>query len=409
MSKKLSPITAVQAKWGYQNCIDHIGRRTKNGVISCLECAHSWTDKWAEKHCACPNCNAKLIIEDTKKRVFSDYQYLCVVTSCEEFQVLRFVYIDYQAKVGEKARYFRSEVIQLWIAPNGKHATIARLRPMSCFTDTWNFGSSLELRPNKDFYNATPTAVYPRQRLIPEIKRSGYRGDFLGLTPYDLFYYVLTENKAETLLKTGQTALLKFFAYHSSRNIADYWASIRICIRSGYRIDDASLWRDYIDLLRFFGRDLHNAKYVCPADLKAEHDRYMRKKRAWEEEDRRRENRKKAREEEAKFKELKSKFFGIQFTDGVVEVRVLESVEEIMQEGDSLHHCVFVSGYHLCPDSLILSASIDGHKVETVEVSLSKWRVVQSRGICNSNTEYHERVLKLVNRNIPLIRKRMAV
>jgi RNase P subunit RPR2 len=188
LSKKLSPITKAQAKWSNHNCFDHIGRRTKKGVVSCLECGHSWTDKTTETHCICPNCHTKLIISDTTKRVFDDYQYLCIVTTCEEFQVLRFVYIDYRAKVGEKAQYFQSEVIQLWINSKGKHVTIAKLRPMFCFTDTWNFSSDLEVRPNKTFYNAIPTAIYPRQKLIHEIKRSGFTGDFHKLTPFTLFH-----------------------------------------------------------------------------------------------------------------------------------------------------------------------------------------------------------------------------
>lgn len=409
LSQKLSPITRTQVKWGYANCIEHTGRRLKSGVITCTECAHSWVDKTTETYCTCPECHTKLVINDTKKQVFKDYQYLCIVTACEEFQVLRFVYIDYQAKVGKKAHYYHSEVIQLWIAPSSKHATIARLRPMLCFTDTWNFCSNLEIRPNKYFYNATPTEVYPRQKLIPEITRSGYTGNFHGLTPLDLFQYLLTENKAETLLKTGQTKLLKLFSISTSRNIENYWPSIRICIRNGYSVGDASIWCDYIDLLRFFGRDLRNAKYVCPTDLKAEHDRYMKKKRAWQEELSKQEDRKRAQEDEAKFQEMKSKFFGIAFSDELVQVRVLESVQEIMQEGDLLRHCVFSSKYHLRPDSLILSASIGGQRMETVEVSLSKLQIVQSRGLQNQNTEHHERILQLVKRNIPLIEKRLAV
>lgn len=408
LSKKLSPITRTQVKWGYENCIDHIGRRTVKGIVSCLECGHTWTDKTTEAHCTCPNCHTKLIINDTKKRVFDDYQYFCIVTASEEFQVLRFFYIDYRAKAGEKARYFHSEVIQLWIAPNGKHATIAKLRPMSCFSDTWNFCSKLEIRPNKNFYNAHPTATYPRMKLTPEIKRSGFTGDFHKLTPFDLFHYIVTENKAETLLKANEVKLLQFFAYNTSRNIADYWASIRICIRNGYAIDDVSIWLDYIDLLRFFGKDLHNAKYVCPEDLKAEHDKYVEKKRVHIEQERKEEAKRQALEDEALFQELKSKFFGIQFTDGVIQVRVLESVTEIMQEGDAMHHCVFTNDYHLRPDSLILSAQIDGKRVETIEISLSKLRVVQSRGVCNKDTEHHDRIIKLVNKNIPLIRKRIA-
>ncbi len=408
LSKSLSPITQAQVKWGNSTCIEHFGRRTKAGVISCLECGHQWTDKTTDSHCTCPNCRTKLMIADTRKRVCKDYQYFCVVTSCAEFQVLRFVYIDYRASVGQKAHYFNSEVIRLWIAPNGKHATIARLRPMSCFVDTWNFSSSLELRPNKMYYNAVPTAVYPRQKLIPEIKRSGYIGEFHGLTPFDLFHFILTENKAETLLKAGQAKLLKFFASRSSQNIGDYWASIKICIRNDYKIEDAQMWCDYIDLLRFFGKDLHNAKYVCSADLTAEHDRYVKKKRVFLENERIAEQRKRAIEDESKFQEMKAKFFGLLITDGQIEVRVLESVEEVMQEGDFLKHCVFTNNYHLKPDSLILSACIGNEKIETIEFSLSKMQVVQCRGLLNKNTEYHDQIINLVNKNKRKIRQRMA-
>jgi uncharacterized protein (UPF0335 family) len=131
----------------------------------------------------------------------------------------------------------------------------------------------------------------------------------------------------------------------------------------------------------------------------------VQKKRDWQERERREEARKKAMESESVFKEAKGRFFGVQFTDGLINVRVLESVEEIRQEGDSLHHCVFASEYHLKPDSLILSARIENKPVETVELSLSKMQIVQSRGLFNKNTEYHDRIIELVEKNIPLIRK----
>ncbi|EJZ1787450.1 PcfJ domain-containing protein, partial [Shigella dysenteriae] len=44
---------------------------------------------------------------------------------------------------------------------------------------------------------------------------------------------------------------------------------------------------------------------------------------------------------------------------------------------------------------------------ETVEVSLKTLEVVQSRGLHNSNTEYHDRIVNLVNSNVNLIRQRM--
>ncbi|NDV64694.1 PcfJ domain-containing protein [Bacteroides sp. 224] len=410
LSKQLPKITRTQIKWGYKHCVEHIGRRTAKGVISCFECGHSWTNKdMAIEECACPSCGMKLKIETTRKRTNSSYEYFCIITECKGYQVIRFFYIDYRAKVGEKAKYFHSEVIQRWIATNGKTIVMAKLRGLFGFYDTWQFCSSLEIRPDKSLYNAIPTCIYPRQKLIPEIKRSGYKGDFYELTPLDLFLYLLTENKAETLLKAGQTKSLKYFAYNQGyKNISNYWTPIKICIRNKYNINDVSLWCDYIDLLHFFGKDLHNAKYVCPADLNAEHDRYVEKKRAYIKQQQKEEDKKRALEDELLFQEMKSKFFGISFTDGQVQVRVLESVQEIMQEGDIMHHCVFTNDYHLKTDSLILSACIGEKRLETVEISLSKLQVIQSRGVCNKNTKYHNQIVGLVNKNMKQIKKRLV-
>lgn len=186
------------------------------------------------------------------------------------------------------------------------------------------------------------------------------------------------------------------------KHIDNYWQSIKICIRNNYKIKDATLWCDYIDLLRFFSKDLYNAQYVCPQDLKAEHDRYVIKKAKTDtllviE---------KQLEREAEYRQAKEKFFGLFFSDGLISIRVLESVEAIVAEGRAMHHCV--SSYHSKEDSLILSACIDGEKIETIEVSLSQLRVIQSRGLCNKNTKYHDRIVNLVNQNIPLIEERLA-
>lgn len=112
-------------------------------------------------------------------------------------------------------------------------------------------------------------------------------------------------------------------------------------------------------------------------------------------------------EDEERFQELKSKFFGISFTDGMIQVRTLESVQDYLTEGTELHHCVFSNEYYLKEDSLILSATIDGRRIETIEISLDTFQVVQSRGVCNKNTEYHDQIVSLVNANKRLIRQRM--
>ena len=118
--------------------------------------------------------------------------------------------------------------------------------------------------------------------------------------------------------------------------------------------------------------------------------------------------RQKASENEARFQALKAPFFGIAFTDGVIQVKVLESVQEYLEEGKVLHHCVFTNEYYLKKQSLILSARIDGKRIETIEVSLETMKVIQCRGLQNKNTEYHDRIIDLVNRNISQIQSRIA-
>ena len=170
---------------------------------------------------------------------------------------------------------------------------------------------------------------------------------------------------------------------------------------------DISLWSDYVDTLRRLGKDIHNPKYLCPKDLKAEHDRRHEELLRLREREEIEQKQQKAMEDEKRFKELKSKFFGICFTDGTIQVHVLESVQEHLEEGVSMHHCVFSNAYYLKEDSLILSATIEGKRIETIEVSLRTLEVVQSRGVCNKNTVYHEQIVNLVNANRGLISRRM--
>ena len=416
-SKTLPTVTRQQIQWGYDNAIEHVGRRTDRGVITCTKCGHSWQGAGylvsVLTDCTCPNCKTKLAVETTKKRVFDGKFYMTVITAHKGFQVVRSVMISCTAKIGEQTKYSHCEVMQRWIAPNGKHATFAILRQTmgTCCYDSWIFGTPLELRSensnNKFYINVYDKiytgVIYPRQKLIPELKRTGYEKALYGQKPFDLFRILLSDSKAETLLKTGQTKLLKrLLDMGWQRNIDNYWASVRICIRNNYTIKDATLWCDYIYFLRFLGKDLHNAKYVCPADLKAEHDRYMQKKEKAEA----RQELEKQLEKETEYRKAKERFFGLVFSDGLISIRVLESVAEIVLEGKKMKHCV--GSYHSKTDSLILSACIDGKRIETIEISLSQLRVIQSRGVCNNNTEFHERIIKLINNNIPLIQQRIA-
>ena len=95
--------------------------------------------------------------------------------------------------------------VQLWITPEGKYIPIARLRPLfACYTDSWNWNTDMEVRSVNSCYDINPNFVYPWTRVIPALKRNGFRGELYGCSPLRLFQTLLTNNRAETLLKVGQ-------------------------------------------------------------------------------------------------------------------------------------------------------------------------------------------------------------
>lgn len=104
----------------------------------------------------------------------------------------------------------------------------------------------------------------------------------------------------------------------------------------------------------------------------------------------------------------KANFLDLNITDGFIFISVLQNVEDFYEEGKAMHHCVYSNEYYNRDNSLILSARIDGKRVETIEVNLENLSIIQSRGACNQDTEYHDRIVSLVNKNMKLIRKRMA-
>lgn len=405
-SKKLPSLTPAQVRWAYTKIVEPIGRRSGKGVVTCLECGETFHNTTAQDYCTCPVCKAKLRIEDTRKRKFNQREYATYITACGGLQVVRVFLVCYHAKIGEKPHYYHREVLQRWIAPNGKYCTVARLRVWgTMYYDLWTYSSDLELRSETWVYDKVYSEeVYPRMKLIPELKRTGYNGQLYGQNPTDILRVFLTDNRAESLLKIGQNDLLKLYLSDKSRNFDDYWPSVRIAVRNGYKIEDAALWCDYIDTLRALNKDVHSPKYVCPVDLKRAHDRNVAKLTRIEIE----RNLPFHLKNECKYRKAKAKFFGLVFSDGRITVRVLESVKEILMEGKAMHHCVGTNEYYKKADSLIFSATIDGKRIETVEVSISQLKVIQSRGVCNKDTEYHTRIVELVNSNMSLIQERIA-
>lgn len=407
-SEKLRPITAAQIKWAFRECIEHYANRLPKGRTTCMDCGHSWMMEQETTNCSCPQCGAKLKVVTTFVRKIKQKQYFTILTTCGKYQILRLFLLIAEMEKGCKARHYALEIGQYWWNDAGRKTFVGILRVLGRYIDTFSFGSPMAIRHDNLAYDHIAHApVYPRYIVTPTLKRNGFNGDLHDIVPTALVTGLLSDPKAETLMKTAQYPLLRH--YLTGRNMDQYWASIKICIRNKYIIPDGSMWCDTIDLLRHFGKDIHSPKYICPLDLKSEHDKLVQKRTLQRVREKLALQMQEAVAEEETYKRTKSKFFGLAFTDGTIEIRVLESVAEFVEEGLHMKHCVFTNGYYLKKDSLILSATIEGKRIETVEVSLKTLNVVQSRGVCNSNTEYHDRIISLVNSNMKQIRQRLNV
>jgi hypothetical protein len=156
-------------------------------------------------------------------------------------------------------------------------------------------------------------------------------------------------------------------------------------------------------LLQYFGKDLHSAKYICTTNLQKEHLKLVNKKRGIDQKIQDQERKKRIALENKAYKKEKRKYFDLCLASGDIKIIPLKTIEDYIQEGSALKHCVYTNEYYKKKDSLILSARKDSEILETVEVSLIDMEVIQSRGLRNNNSKYHDQIVKLVSENIPAI------
>ena len=407
-SKHLRPITKAQKLWAFRECIEHYAYRLSKGNTTCMDCGHLWQMIEPTEHCTCPQCGAGLEVITARARKLKQRQYFTVLTTSGGYQVLRMYLLIVGMEKGYQASSSVMEIGQYWWDERGRQSIVTVQRTMGHYIDSFAYYSPMAIRHDNEAYRFIARCpLYPEVKLSDTLQRNGFEGKCYGIAPTSLIPALLTDSRAETLMKAGRTEHLRYFLSRA-RTIDEYWQAYKITLRRGYDITDIALWCDYVDMLRRLGKDTHNALYVCPEDLQQAHNEVHRKLRARQEREEEEHKRQKAQEDEARFQKLKAPFFGITFTDGTIQIRVLESVQEYIEEGQALHHCVFTNEYHLKEKSLILSARIEGKRIETIEVSLETMQVIQCRGLQNKNTEYHERIIELVHQNMKQIQSRVA-
>ena len=408
LSGRLRPLTTPQMQWALNSTINHYGYRLKNGMCTCMKCGHEWLES-RNGMCLCPECGTQIEIKDTKERVIREKSYFNVITTIENYQVVRMFLMIVEMRKGMKAKPAYLEIGQYFIDPKGNKTVVGLQRTLGYYIDSFAFGSPLEIRcDNEAFQRISDEWAYPHIKVSDTIKRNGFKGSCHHIHPVTLFQELLTNPKAETLMKSNDIELLRYLcarpAYKS--DIDKYWNTIKIAKRNGYDFKDVRMWFDYIKMLERMGRDLNSPSLIAPQDLKTAHDEYVEKVNRQRVKEQKEANRKKAEADQVKFEELKGRYIGLSMTDGTIRLHTLDSVAEYYDEGTKQHICVGSSGYYLKEDTLVFTATMGGRTIATVEISLKDFSIIQCRAFANGVCEYAAQIAGIINANKKMIAER---
>ena len=429
LAEKLPPMTERQRQWAYGHCFaSRAVCMPRKREIRCMCCGQTAVyDKTVIDYILeteqydCLYCGKATAVErNSRETLWREREFFTILTTFRGYQVARTWEVDRDNYANDHfARYSAEEVYQIWLTDDGKEVITGRPVHRSAYYLSWDTEKPFDIRQHnasatgayqmEDLYDICGNELYPDIRVTPLVKRNGwtrrllmYR-NFISMT--DAIRWLLTVPEAEMLVKTGQFDLFLNMIRRRDRTL-QFFHAVRIANRNGYIVEDAQMWLDMLSMAGELGKDTHNPKVVCPEDLKAAHDALLAPVTRRREKLRRQKDLEEAAKWEKDYRAAKAKYFGICFGDENIIITVLQSVQDIAEEGKAMHHCVYSAGYYKRDDCLILSArDSEGNRLETIEVSLKTFQVVQSRGKCNQMTPQHNEILALLNRNMDMIRK----
>ena len=156
---------------------------------------------------------------------------------------------------GTQATSSIMEVGQYWWDERGRQSIVAVQRTMGHYIDSFAYYSPMAIRRYNEAYRFVARyPLCPEVKLSDALKRNGFEGKCYDIAPTSLIPALLTDSRAETLLKAGHTEHLRYFLSRP-KNWDAYWPAYKITLRRGYNTTDIALWCDYVDMLRRLGKD----------------------------------------------------------------------------------------------------------------------------------------------------------
>lgn len=364
----------------------------------------------------CPHCGKPMKIDHWAYNKQKLEDVVATTATFGDWQIVRYYNEILRCKAGKKAEMELQEIGADWTKDGRTYHYISRMGGMY-YSKYWRDRTRhfADCAPKATVWDGHEHYGETSLSLDAELSKRGIDPNAThGLKLTQILSYMDEDAHFETLWKQGDWQIAKFFR----KNLDRYWSQIRIARKHGYVLNEDNLteWKDLVDMLRWhLHKDTRNPKYICPADLHQAHqDAITERNRqiAIENERRRREqdewNRrhaeekmKKAKETENEFIKRREKYFDLSIKGSEFTIVCLKSIEEFRNEGTMLNHCVFMCGYYDKADSLILSArDADNNPIETIEIDLRSFKILQCYGYHDSYTALHKEIVKTMEDNM---------
>lgn len=424
LSGRLPGLTDAQILWGVEHIVPH-EIHTTGKRCWCTACGHSFDAELDGGSHECPNCHREGKVVKDRKRISRGFEYLQIITTCKGWQVIRYFVYRWCSRCGGKLTIDSLPVMEKWCRPGQPTITLAApVKMMSYYQDQpYSEYSPISVK-NPSYWSQEwmRVRVYPRMSILPTYLKCGYTvAMFLRWCAEDIFGKIFAVPHFEALFKAGSLGDLNE-RLKDAEKFSRYWPSVKVALRHGFdqyrRLKYATNYWDYLAMLKFLRKDMRSPHYVAPEDWDDMHrriaDEATKKRRKMMEARERAEAIRRAQMEEERLRLEKAgkrsfarrikKFAGLLIVGEGLHIAPLLSIKEFAEEGAAMHHCVFSNSYYKKPDSLILSAKDDdGNRVETIEVDLRGWSVIQAHGVNNSYTARHDDIINLITENMSTI------
>ena len=359
--------------------------------------------------------------EWAKKETFSpdvtmgraDYVYFTICSNMAEFEVRR-LYRLYRFDDNSTSHFFVVEIMREFIDGDRKTYFSKKRWGMGCSSfDCFALNSDIELKSNEANYACNRLSWLMDYSIGSRICSDGKRIQCEKRDCKELGRIVMNNPVAETMYKENNP-MFGYLMYRT--HLKDVCRAYTLAKRHGFIFFDYAipLWLDMVEAIIYCKKDFHNPVYIAPKDLMATHDRFIKMMHRKQDEARLQSEYKKIEKERKERKALderyvkeRKRFFDMVFKSGSLEIRVLKSVDEFLEEGNYMEHCVYKCRYwdmDRHPMSLIMSATIGGNKCETIEVRLDTYKVQQCFGKHDQFTNYHQRIVDFVEKNMETIK-----